>query len=411
MNSKFNYKTLQYLTLSTLFYCVILSSFPASSNDLPIIFDARVVGDEKSTRFVADVSQSIPYKVSLLDNPYRVVIDIPQVIFEVQEQGTTKGRGLVSDFRYGLFSPGMSRLVLDALNPIQVNETLLIPPSEDQPARLVVNLISTTNEEFSGGIVESTFEAEFATSTEENLVSEGDIIINNNATNLPVVVIDPGHGGIDNGTKGEDGVLEKNVVLEFAKILHAKILEGREFLPYLTRVDDRYLTLSDRVNIAREREANLFISLHADSVPQTNVRGATVYTFSRATSDDSSAQLAIKENQSDLIAGVDLGKNPVVSEILFDLVERETMNFSHEYSQFLVKNLISTDIKTSKNPNRSGGFQVLTAPEIPSVLLELGYLSNKEDKNLLTSKEWQIRTAEAIVGSLSTYFQSKLAEN
>ena len=194
--------------------------------------------------------------------------------------------------------------------------------------------------------------------------------------------------------------------------MQTKISSGDEYYAYLTRADDRFLTLSERVEFARERDADLFISLHADSVPQSEVRGATVYTLSEQASDSLTAQLAIKENQSDLIAGVDLNDNSTeVTEILIDLAKRESINFSRKYSQFLVKKLASVAIETSKNPNRSGGFQVLSTPGIPSVLLELGYLSNEKDRELLTSLQWLERSADAVIASLNLYFQSKLAEN
>ena len=411
MKTKNFIRILQQLSLCAILFCFFLNTNSVHANDILTITGARVVGDNKSTRFIADVSKSIPYKISLLSNPYRVVIDIPQVGFEIAENRPSNGRGLVSDYRYGLFSPGKSRIVLDVLNPVQVNESILIPPIEGQPARLVVNLIGTSREEFSEGIVDSTFRPEIATKHEETFNNQRDIS-ESNINNLPVIVIDPGHGGIDNGTKGVNGILEKNVVLDFAKILQTKISSGEEYYAYLTRADDRFLTLSERVEFARERDADLFISLHADSVPQSEVRGATVYTLSEQASDSLTAQLAIKENQSDLIAGVDLNDNSTeVTEILFDLAKRESINFSRKYSQFLVKKLASVAIETSKNPHRSGGFQVLSTPGIPSVLLELGYLSNEKDRELLTSLQWLERSADAVIASLNLYFQSKLAEN
>jgi N-acetylmuramoyl-L-alanine amidase len=224
-----------------------------------------------------------------------------------------------------------------------------------------------------------------------------------------VVVIDPGHGGVDAGTTGIDGLKEKDLVLDEARRL-TKVLQGRGFVVHLTRNSDIYIPLRERVAIARSYDADLFISLHADSNPDPAVAGASVYTLSEKGSDREAAALANKENQSDVIAGVDLkDQDDTVSHILIDLAQRDTINRSVRFAQTTVSQLRNTTDVIQRDPHRSAAFAVLTAPDVPAVLIELGYLSNPRDCERMESDGWRDGAAAAIAAAVERYFAPELA--
>jgi len=223
-------------------------------------------------------------------------------------------------------------------------------------------------------------------------------------------VVDPGHGGIDDGTQS-GGILEKDITLSFAKQLRDKLVNSGRYRVIMTRDNDTYVTLSDRVKIARDRQAALFISVHADALPprEGDARGATVYTLSDRASDAESARLAEVENKADLISGVDLSsESGEVADILIDLVQRETKTFSNIFAHTLVGEMKHT-ARLHHHPLKSAGFRVLKAPDVPSVLVELGYVTSKDDLKQLTSESWRSHTAEAMVDAVDAFFSTKVA--
>jgi N-acetylmuramoyl-L-alanine amidase len=227
----------------------------------------------------------------------------------------------------------------------------------------------------------------------------------------PVIVLDPGHGGIDNGTKASSGEMEKSIVLEFALLLRDKIEKTGKYHVVMTRSDDTFVALADRVAFARAHEAALFISIHADALPrgEGDAQGASVYTLSETASDSEAARLAETENRADVIAGVDLTHEPNdVADILIDLAQRETKTFSVQFARGLIDSM-RTVTRLHKNTLKSAGFRVLKAPDIPSVLLELGYVSNRQDIKSLTSADWREHTADSIAQAIDRYFTTKLA--
>jgi N-acetylmuramoyl-L-alanine amidase len=228
----------------------------------------------------------------------------------------------------------------------------------------------------------------------------------------PLVVLDPGHGGIDNGAKAASGEFEKTVVLQFALTLRAKLESGGKYRVEMTRSDDTFIPLTERVRFARSQGAALFVSIHADAIPRSEgqAEGATVYTLSENASDTEAARLAEAENRADVIAGVDLTAEPDdVANILVDLAQRETKTYSAQFARTLVGELKSAAARLHKDPVKAAGFKVLTAPDVPSVLVELGYMSTKDDLKLLTSAAWQAKTAAAIAQAVDTYFTPRLA--
>jgi N-acetylmuramoyl-L-alanine amidase len=230
--------------------------------------------------------------------------------------------------------------------------------------------------------------------------------------NRPVVVIDPGHGGLDSGTRARDGSeAEKNLVLDFAVMLRDKLDKTGKYRVVLTRSDDTFVPLADRVRLARSRNAQLFISIHCDALARGDgdAQGATVYTLSDHATDAEAAKLADAENRADVISGVDLSVEPDdIAGILIDLAQRETRAFSQQLAKHVVTEL-KTAARMHKHPLKSAGFRVLRAPDVPSVLIELGYVSSRKDLKELMSENWRTRAGDAIVKAVDGYFTTRLA--
>jgi N-acetylmuramoyl-L-alanine amidase len=224
-------------------------------------------------------------------------------------------------------------------------------------------------------------------------------------------VLDPGHGGPDNGTKAASGEMEKDIVLEFAQVLRGKLEKGGKYQVVMTRSDDTFVPLADRVSLARAQQASLFISIHADALPkgEGDAQGASVYTLSDTASDAEAARLAEAENRTDVIAGVDLTTEANdVADILIDLAQRETKTFSVQFARGLIESM-RTATRMHKNALKSAGFRVLKAPDIPSVLVELGYVSNKQDLKSLLAADWREHTADSIAQAVDRFFTTRLA--
>jgi N-acetylmuramoyl-L-alanine amidase len=375
---------------------------PVASN-APYVLDARVVGDDSRVRFIADVSAPVDAVVFALADPYRIIVDLPEVHFVLPETAGTEGRGLVSAFRYGFISKGKSRIVIDVTGPVAIDKQFVVQPADGQPARLVIDAIPTTRDKFleAAQAYRDSHETTLAKTDREPGATAAE-------STRPLIVLDPGHGGIDLGAKGDGGTLEKNVVLAFAKVLGAKLLETNRYRVAYTRRDDSFIALGERVAVARNQRAALFVSIHANSFPGNTVRGAIVYTVSDEASDKMAADLATAENQSDALAGIDIDgeDSDQVKDILFDLTRRETRNFGVVFAQSLVKHL-GTATRMFKIPHQQAGFKVLEAPDVPSALIELGYLTNADDEKQLVSEEWQSSVATSMIGAIDGYFRKE----
>jgi len=371
----------------------------------PVANDARVAGDYARTRFIADLSRKVDIHAFALDDPYRVIIDLPDVSFQMPAGLDEEPRGLIKAYRYGLFAPGKSRIVIDVNGPFLIDKAFVLDARDAQPARLVVDLVATDRDKFMKALPVSPAAQATPISVpapEVPLLPSG----------KPVVVIDPGHGGIDPGTTSSSGVTEKDVVLAFAKALRGKLEAGGHYEVQMTREDDTFLPLRDRVTLAQRKGASLFLSVHADSFPEkpADAKGATVYTLSEEASDEEAKELAAKENFSDALAGSELpsDSDEVVANILIDLAQRETQNRSLVFARSVVGELKGN---LHSKAMKSGGFRVLKAPDIPSVLLELGFLSNPDDEKELTADGWRDATAERVVKAIDGYFAKRLARN
>ena len=379
---------------------------PAASAEASVIAtDMRIGGDDKQTRFVVDLNRKIDLVAFTLADPYRVVVDLPQTTFTLPAKAGEQARGLVKAFRYGLIMQGGSRIVLDTKGPVRLEKAFVLDAAEGQPARLVLDLIATDRTSFMRNIALENRPAHSTSikPSEAPPKADGDV--------RPLIVLDPGHGGIDTGTKGSGGELEKDVVLAFAQTLREKLESSGKYRVAMTRADDTFIPLAERVRFARSRNAGLFISVHADALPRREgqAEGATVYTLSENASDAEAARLAEAENKADVIAGVDLTTEPDdVANILVDLAQRETKTFSMQFARTLVGEL-KVAARLHKHPLKSAGFKVLLAPDVPSVLLELGYMSTKDDLKQLTSVAWRVRTAQALAQAVDSFFTPRVA--
>lgn len=377
-----------------------------SGDSQSVATDIRIGGDDKQTRFVVDLSRKIDITAFMLADPYRVVVDLPRTTFKLPANTGERARGLVKAFRYGLIMQGGSRIVLDTKAPVRLEKAFVIDAAEGQPARLVLDLVATDRASFMRNITLANRSAQQSASARPSDAPpkvEGDA--------RPLIVIDPGHGGIDNGAKGTGGELEKDVVLAFALTLREKLEAQGKYRVAMTRSEDEFIALGERVRFARSRNAALFVSVHADALPKREglAEGATVYTLSENASDAEAARLAETENKADVIAGVDLTAEPDdVANILVDLAQRETKTFSMQFARTVVEELKSA-ARLHKHPLKSAGFKVLLAPDVPSVLVELGYMSTKDDLKQLTSANWRARTAQALAQAVDAYFTPRVA--
>jgi N-acetylmuramoyl-L-alanine amidase len=387
---------------------VATANFPTASA-------ARLAGDGKQTRFILDLDHTVSFRAVTLPDPYRVVVDVPQLNFQLPAGTGAGGRGLVKAFRYGLVMPGGSRIVFDLTGPARIANSYVLEAANGQPARLVLDLEEVdrtaflqavppeTRPELRPAIAESPPAAVPATAMPDAAAQKP-------ADGRPVVVIDPGHGGIDNGTQS-GGESEKNLVLAFGRALRDRLEKSGKYRVVMTRDDDTFIPLGDRTKIARNLKAALFVSIHADALPRAegDAQGATIYTLSDKASDAEAQRLADAENRADAIAGFNLAEEPTdVADILIDLTQRETRTFSNRFARMLMGEMKST-VRMHKHPLKSAGFRVLKAPDVPSVLVEIGYVSNKGDLEHLVSENWRSRAVASMAQAIDGFLAKQMA--
>lgn len=363
--------------------------------DLPVATDARLEVQGENVRLTMALSRPVSANATVMAGPDRVIVELPSVNFQVDAKQGRKSAGFVSGFRYGLFMADRARIILDLAQPAAV-ASVTVKPVRGGFGELVVELKRVSREEFAALARETAAKTQLPSIPVERK-AEGD--------SRRIVVIDPGHGGIDPGTQVA-AIAEKAVVLAFGLKLKEQLEAQGRYRVIMTRSDDTFISLNDRVRIARGVEANLFISIHADSLAQAqDVRGATIYTGSERASDAEAARLAAKENQADAVAGLDSSEDVQdVAGILMDLAKRETRSFSTIFARNLVERL-GGSVKMHKVPLRSAGFRVLTAPDVPSVLIELGYMSSPKDAELLNSEGWRTQASAAVQQAVDQYFE------
>jgi N-acetylmuramoyl-L-alanine amidase len=368
-----------------------------------IATDAHLSGDDRQTRLTIDLSRKIEMRAFTLAEPYRVVIEIPQVNFQLPPNTGDQARGVIKAFRYGLVMSGQSRIVIDLTGPARVTKAVVLDAAGGQSAQMAIDMVAVDRETFLRAAAIDNHLPRPQRQTAVNEEHPGDV--------RPVVVIDAGHGGIDPGTRAPSGEVEKNLTLEFATALRSKLEATGKYRVVMTRSDDTFIELSERVQTARQLRAQLLISIHCDALARGDgaAEGATVYTLSDKASDEEAQRLADAENRADAIGGVDLADEPnEIADILIDLAKRETKAFSANFARNVVKDIGAT-AHLYKHPLKSAGFRVLKAPDVPSVLIELGYVSNARDLRQLVSETWRSRTADAVAHAVQTYFATRVA--
>lgn len=389
-----------------LFFCGFVQIIAATSTiaaDTPMLaYDAKIVGDEDRARLLLEFNEEPVFKIRYLPDPNRIIIDLKKTRFGFPEEDFT-ARGILSDIRYGSMSEDKSRIVLSLSKPAVI-EDQQVQVLEDGRHRLVMDISASDQDEFNAVIAEQKWEA-VKPSSKTGRVG----LAETKKSNKFVIVLDAGHGGIDGGAEGRKGAIEKDITLAFVQKLKEALSDYDDFDLVLTRSDDSFLSLSARVQIARRKEADLFISIHADSIRQRSLRGASIYTLSQEASDEFASTLAEAENLTDVLAGLHIEDVPdEVTGILVDLARRETQLFSDEMADKIVSQF-KGQIGLINNPHRRAGFRVLQAPDVPSVLIELGFLSNQTDEKLLTDPKWRAKTTKLLARSLDSYKSSILS--
>ncbi|MEX0922967.1 MAG: N-acetylmuramoyl-L-alanine amidase [Rhodovibrionaceae bacterium] len=379
--------------------------WPASAQ--PSVTDVRLGAHADKTRFVVELTEAPRYRVFSLPDPYRVVIDLPQLDWPEAHSEMTQSKGLVSALRFGLFTPGTSRVVLDLTQPSAIEAVFVLPPREGFGHRLVLDLAPVSRQAFLGEENRKTLES-------EQPLPSFDTAMPTPAPRDPVdfrptVVIDAGHGGVDPGAIGVSGLYEKDLTLRYARSLKQALEATGRYRVAMTRDSDVFLELRERLTLGEHAAGDLFLSLHANTNPSGKIRGASVYTLSETSSDAEAAALAAKENKADIIGGVDLtNQTEVVSQILIDLAQRETMNLSKTFANTLVGEL-GQRTELLRNTHRFAGFAVLKSPTVPSVLVEIGYMSNREEERLLLSDGHRAKIVAAIIDAVDQYFKRQQA--
>lgn len=374
--------------------------------DYPNVVDARVTSTTERARLIVDLSDKTEFAIVSLDAPNRIAVDVKAFSVEILAPADVAGKGLVTSFAVEMAEPGRARTTLFLADTAQVQQAYMLDAVADQPARLVVDLIADTPEGFAARVASdlaaslaNQVAAPSATGTAPGTHAA-------TSTTRPLVVIDPGHGGYDNGASAPNGVHEKDITLAFALDLQKVLVAAGRFDVALTREDDTYLTLNQRVDLARQNKADLFISLHADSFQESDIRGASVYTRDENATDVLDKVLADGENRYDIVAGLALPEaKQQVMDILVDLMRRETRKSSYIAAQAMIHQF-EPSVPLRRYPVRQADFFVLQAPDVPSVLVELGFLSNAADIANLQKPEWRDRVVDALARGVADYFDS-----
>ena len=342
-------------------------------------------------------------KIFRLQDPERLVIDIDTVRGTgVQMPPGYNGR-LLKNIRFGQFDEDTSRIVIELSGPVEKAEVHRFSAgSEKAPGRYVVEVVPRAN--FNYGTYRPPVAPPPAIEGGRYPVP---VLKPFRAVQKqkPHIVIDAGHGGKDPGALGMSGTLEKGITLSYAVMLAEALEKSGRYRVSLTRDDDRFILLPDRVKIARDLKGDLFISVHADTASSAKAKGLSIYTVSETASDAEAAALAEQENSVDLLAGLDVGvEDKAVADILLDLTQRETKNKSSRLADIMVDGFRRENIRLLPNTHRFAGFRVLKAPDIPSVLIEIGFLSNPEDERNLKSAAYRKQLAKGVLRGLDDYF-------
>jgi N-acetylmuramoyl-L-alanine amidase len=424
------------LVIHVLLINLVANTATVIAAPVPVVTDIRVGQVDGATRLVLDVSKSVTYKVFLLANPNRVVIDLPAVGWQLPQRPLPVNVGVLRKLRYGLFKPGTTRVVVEVHKPVLISDALLLAPVAKHSHRVVLDMKvvgraafaklvknpaiivsrqannNQARQQRSGMLAPPKNTSGKTPSTSAKSSRDTAMLPFKRPLRKPkhvlrrkrIIVLDPGHGGADPGAVSLKGIYEKHITLAAAREFKAQLEKTGRYKVLLTRSRDVYIKLRERVEFARDAKADLFISIHADKIKNSRIRGLSVHTLSEKASDREAAELAERENKVDLIVGIDLSKeNKDVTNILIDLAQRETMNQSARFATLLVREL-KRETKLLRNTHRFAGFAVLKAPDVPSVLLEMGFLSNRYDERNLRRKAYRAKLGKSVVRAVNRYF-------
>lgn len=364
---------------------------------------SSVAVDASGGRLVLALSQAVPYRVFLREEPRRLVVDFRELAWQgIDPVELWRGSGARGGLRFGGAGAGWSRLVLDLPVPLGVETAGMRTDPASGTATITIELAPIAEAEFARRAERARRMAEADRAAAERLRPDAPAPAQEppwrrqDGMRPLVVVLDPGHGGFDPGAE-RDGLSEADLVLTFARQLKERLIRTAGMEVYLTRDEDVFVPLPKRVTFARERRADVFISLHADALAEGRATGIAVYTLSDRASDEASALLAEQLDRADLLAGVDLSaQDDLVAGVLMDLVRAETMPRSDKLAKWLVQEIKGQIGRMHKRPLRSAEFSVLRAPDIPSALIELGYISDNRDLERITSREWREKLSAAV---------------
>lgn len=376
--------------------CVFAQVSVAQDSEEMVADVARLIGDDSRARLLVEFDGEPDVSIRYLDNPYRIVIDLNKIKFSFPPDDI-EPRGILSDLRYGSMSDKDSRMVL-SLKDSAVLESEELQELENGRYRLVLDISAAPERVFQSILTDQQWDTRSASGKTSRVQLAG-----RQDANTFVIALDAGHGGIDGGAEGRNGTSEKEVTLAFVMALRDALDDFDNAKVVLTRDSDSFISLASRVQIARQEHADLLISVHADSIRQRNLRGASVYTLSQKATDVVTERLAEAENLTDVIAGLQIeDASDEVTGILIDLARRETKQFSESVADQIVASF-NGQIQLINNPHRRAGFKVLQAPDVPSILIELGFLSNLTDEKLLANPEWRSKAAKLLAQSIADY--------
>lgn len=427
--------------------CMLWPVFAAAQGLVPTVSRLEVQSGQGIDRVILHVSQAVPYDSFPLDNPARIVIDLPMLDWQAARALPADYKGdALAGIRIGRFSETTTRMVLDLAQTARLDEVSLKNQGEGKPFLLVFDVttpayragskrdaphwrqqaatpMAIRNSTAGVPVVSERVSAqprdwgELAERASQPEPMPAGLpfkevpapVFKPQPARLPMVVIDAGHGGRDPGAIGVKGTKEKFVTLAYSKALAEALQRTGRYQVSLTRTDDTYIMLRERLAMGRRAKGDIFISIHADSAGNHDTRGLSVYTLSETASDKEAAALATRENKVDIIYGMNLStENKDVTEILIDLAQRETGNKSTKLADILVE-AVGKKVKLLPNTHRYAGFAVLKAPDVPSVLIELGFLSNRKDEALITSSDYRAAVVKALVQGIDDYFARQRA--
>ena len=363
-------------------------------------------GRNGSVSLKLELSQPVPFRVFTMNNPPRVVIDFREVDWNGFDEVAVDHSKRVSDLRFGIFHSGWSRLILDLNTLVVPDQTEMRVNQMRSTATLKINLIAVSEEAF----------ADFSNMLEEDSwalpkpTGFGEPKERQPGDQSLMIVIDPGHGGVDSGAE-RDGYEEKHLVMQFALELEEMLVRTGRYKADLTRRDDVFMSLPDRISRARYLGADVFLSIHADALSEGSATGTTVYTLSDDASSAMVTELVEKYDRSNLLAGADLvEQDDQIASVLMDMARLQTDLRSEMLADFIVKGIARSSGHIRRRPHLGAGFAVLKAPDIPSVLVELGFMSNKSDLNNMLAKSWRDKVVLGIVDALDKWILEDAAQ-